>query len=53
LKKPAQPPPAPKSAWKKPVLTRLGNLKDLVQGGGKSGSNVDHDPRSSRKKGTG
>ncbi len=39
--------------WKRPKLTRLATLSELVQGGGKSGSNIDGDALSTRKKGVG
>ncbi len=32
--------------WESPTLTLIGNLKDLVQGFGKSGPNADSDPYS-------
>lgn len=49
----AGPSKAPKRAWQPPALTYIGDLEDLVQGGGKRGSFVDGDPRSSRKGGGG
>ena len=37
----------------KPHLIVYGKVKDIVQGGGKSGANADSDPQSTRKRGTG
>ncbi|TNE48647.1 MAG: hypothetical protein EP343_14635 [Deltaproteobacteria bacterium] len=42
-----------KRPWVRPSLERLGAIRDLVQGGGKVGSNLDGDPVTSRKQGTG
>jgi hypothetical protein len=39
-----------KRTWKKPILTRLGHLKDFVQGHGKTGSGNDADPFSMRRR---
>lgn len=36
-----------------PQLVQLGSLKEVVLGGGKTGSNSDSDPQSTRKAGTG
>ncbi|HEX2572720.1 MAG TPA: hypothetical protein VH877_24435 [Polyangia bacterium] len=49
----AGPAGAGKRAWQTPALTYIGDLEDLVQGGGKRGSFIDGDPRSSRKGGGG
>ena len=49
----AGPAKAGKRAWQSPSLTYIGDLADLVQGGGKRGSFIDGDPRSSRKGGGG
>jgi len=45
-----KPPEEAKRTWKKPVLTRLGHLKDFVQGHGKAGSRADGDPFTMRRK---
>jgi len=42
-----------KFPWERPLVTLLGNLRALVQGGGKSGPNADSDPQSTRKTGVG
>jgi hypothetical protein len=39
--------------WQSPSLTYIGDLEDLVQGGGKRGSFIDGDPRAARKGGGG
>jgi hypothetical protein len=39
--------------WEKPSVTLLGNLRDLVHGGGKTGPNSDSDPQNTRKSGLG
>lgn len=44
---------AQKRAWQSPSLSYVGDLQDLVQGGGKRGSFIDGDPRSQRKSGGG
>jgi hypothetical protein len=44
---------AQKRAWQSPSLTYIGDLEDLVQGGGKRGSFLDSDPRGPRKGGGG
>lgn len=36
-------PPSARSAWERPTLTVLGNVKDLVRGGPKTGSALDSD----------
>ena len=40
---------APKAAWERPVLVRMGRLEDFVQGLGKGGSKFDMDPGMTRK----
>lgn len=42
-----------KARWVSPTLTYLGNLRDIVHGFGKSGSNADSDPQMTRKHGMG
>jgi hypothetical protein len=42
-----------KTPWASPTLTYLGNLRDIVHGFGKSGSNVDSDPQMTTKSGMG
>ena len=49
----AQEPDATKLPWERPMLARLGDVKDLVQGGGKSGPNADSDPNQTKKLGVG
>jgi hypothetical protein len=44
------PPAKAKQAWKKPLLIRLGHIKDFVQGHGKAGSRTDGDPFTMRRK---
>ena len=39
--------------WQPPELKPLGSLKDVVQGGGKTGPTADGDPQSTRKTGIG
>ncbi len=39
--------------WVQPTLRYLGDVKDLVRGGGKTGPNSDSDPQNTRKLGTG
>ena len=41
------------SAWTRPTLTLLGEVKDLVRGFTKSGGNLDSDPQGTRKHGGG
>ena len=41
------------SPWTRPTLTLLGDVKDLVRGGGKSGANDDSDPNQTSKSGVG
>jgi hypothetical protein len=43
----------PKLQWQSPSLTLLGNVAELVQGGGKSGVNADADPTATTKAGGG
>lgn len=46
--------PAPqRKPWASPQLRRLGSMTAMIQGGGKSGSNLDGDPRITFKSGTG
>lgn len=42
-----------KSPWERPTLTRIGNVKDLVQGSPKSGAHFDSDPANTTKSGVG
>jgi hypothetical protein len=42
-----------KTLWQQPTLTFLGKVKDLVQGWGKVGSNIDSDPHHVGKSGLG
>ena len=42
-----------KSQWERPVMTFLGNVRDLVHGMGKTGLNDDMDPTGTRKSGVG
>ena len=44
---------ANKPEWQRPRLEYLGTIGDFVQGGGKSGTNSDHDPLSTTKGGVG
>jgi hypothetical protein len=39
--------------WETPTLTYVGDIKDMVRGGGKSGPNFDSDPQTTRKRGEG
>ena len=39
----------PKPTWERPTLTRLGDVKDLVQGATKQSGNADADGTSVRK----
>ena len=39
--------------WQAPHLRRVGKLTDIVQGGGKTGTNADADPTSTFKGGGG
>ena len=42
-----------KLTWVAPRLRLLGNLRDLVLGGGKASSNIDMDPQTPGKRGMG
>lgn len=42
-----------KAKWVPPEIERSGNVKELVQGGGKSGASPDGDPQSTTKGGVG
>lgn len=42
-----------KTEWITPQLTFVGRIRDIVQGGGKSGSNFDADPKNTAKSGVG
>jgi hypothetical protein len=49
-----EPQPQVKGAWARPMLTYLGNLRDIVHGFGKTGANADSDPQQmGRKPGVG
>jgi hypothetical protein len=39
--------------WVKPSVEVVGHLRELVQGAGKNGTNVDGDPQTMHKKGGG
>jgi hypothetical protein len=39
--------------WVTPSVTFLGDVKHLIRGGGKTGPNLDSDPQTTRKSGTG
>lgn len=43
----------PPASWEEPRWRRLGDVRELVRGGGKLGSNLDGDPGSTRKSGAG
>jgi hypothetical protein len=49
----APPPQEPKAQWEQPAMRFVGNISELVQGRGKSGSNADSDPNNTRKRGVG
>jgi hypothetical protein len=42
-----------KPKWERPLMTFLGNIRDLVRGFGKTGPNADGDPQMTRKGGGG
>lgn len=42
-----------KASYVPPKLVFFGSIRNLTQGGGKSGSNADSDPISTTKRGTG
>ena len=42
-----------KSQWERPVMTFLGNVRDLVHGFGKTGPGADSDPNATFKRGIG
>ena len=46
-------PPRQKLLWEAPALKFVGNVKELVHGGGKSGTNRDSDPQNTFKLGVG
>ena len=46
-------PPNTKRQWERPLMTFLGNVRNLVHGFGKTGPNADSDPQVTRKGGGG
>ena len=46
-------PPQAKSGWDRPTLKYVGSVRELVHGGGKSGTNRDSDPQGTFKRGVG
>ncbi|MCI0626356.1 MAG: hypothetical protein L0387_32720 [Acidobacteria bacterium] len=46
-------PPRVKTPWDSPTLKFVGSVKELVHGGGKSGTNRDSDPQGTFKQGIG
>jgi hypothetical protein len=46
-------PPNTKRRWDRPLMTFLGNVRDLVHGFGKTGTNADGDPNMTAKSGMG
>ena len=42
-----------RKAWEPMRLVYVGDVRDLVRGGGKSGQNADSDPQNSTKSGVG
>jgi len=42
-----------KRPWRRPSLERVGELREIILGGGKVGSNMDMDPQVANKPGAG